>query len=105
MSNQQTIDQVYSDVEKLLSNETPTAVTLLPLVVHAMEFVEKYKGFTGEEKRALVIRLIHDRNPELASKELLGSFVDTVVAASKGLTRLNVTNRFGFVKKLFSCCN
>ena len=104
MSNQESIDTVYTEIQKLLEGETPTALTLLPLVVHAMEFVEKYKQFSGDEKKSLVIRFIHDRNPELASEELLSSFVDVVVTASKGLTKLNTKKSRDLLSKLFPCC-
>jgi hypothetical protein len=100
MSN---LDTIYTEVEKF-THETPTALTLLPLVVNIMEFVEKYKGLSGDEKKSLVIRFVHDKSPELASEELLGSFVDIVVAASKGLTKLNLKSTRGFFKKLFPCC-
>ena len=95
------IDKVYVNAKAILADQELNADNMIKLAISLMEFVEKLKGLSGSEKKAVVITVVKrlvddtDLSPEVNAQldmiidAVLPGIIDTIVAASRGKYHLN----------------
>lgn len=72
-------------------------------IVNTMNSIEKFKDFSGEEKKAYVLRKIQEQNPQEYAKyeDLLPILIDFIVTISKNKNILELNKKA--VKFCFPC--
>ena len=104
------VKEMVRYIKKIADDKKIESSDVLHLTVKLMEFVKKYPGLTGKEKKELVKNALagyleqaeiegKDRLiVQVISENVIPKAIDLIVAASKGKFK------FKHVKKMFSCC-
>lgn len=111
------INNLYNEINQLMDGEIINLNNGITFGVNLMQLVEKYKTFTGQEKKQIVIDVINkiieeqvdDENTErdliTFANTVLPTTIDTIISIDKKEIIINTKKFFkNFFNKLCSCC-
>tara|TARA_B110000211_G_C13954031_1_gene497495 strand:+ start:310 stop:681 length:372 start_codon:yes stop_codon:yes gene_type:complete len=113
-ANSIVINKLYDEIIQIMDGKKINLNNGITFGVNLMQLVEKYKTFTGSEKKKIVIDVINkiikeqveDKNTErdliTFANNVLPTTIDVIISIDKKNIIINTKKLF---KKLFSCCN
>ena len=119
MSNvdQYLIDQLSGQLQDAIEGREITPASIMGIATIAMAMVERQKNMSGDDKKALVIILLHNivdatemddgdkAAVSLIIETTIPSAIDLLIDASKGGLDIDrIKSRWESIKSMFSCC-
>jgi len=111
------VDELFESLVDAVGDEEINAGSIITIASLAMVIVERQRHLSGDDKKALVIELLHKlvNSRDMSSKEkrkinlvidaTVPSVIDTIIDASKGGLDVNkLKSRWMWIRENMCCC-